>query len=57
MSMLDELRAVLDSLSPEQRATLAELLGAGRVVDTAAPLQRLEGLAQHLRDEVAHFHI
>ena len=40
----DSCRAVVH-LDPEDSATLAELLGAGRVVDSAAPLQRLEGLA------------
>jgi TrkA domain protein len=40
----DACRAVVH-LDPEDSATLTELLGAGRVTDTAAPLQRLEGLA------------
>jgi TrkA domain protein len=40
----DACRAVVH-LDPADSTTLAELLGAGRVTDSAAPLQRLEGLA------------
>lgn len=40
----DACRAVVH-LDPEDSATLTGLLGAGRVTDSAAPLQRLEGLA------------
>lgn len=40
----DACRAVVH-LDPEDSATLVGLLGAGRVTDSAAPLQKLEGLA------------
>jgi TrkA domain protein len=40
----DAVRAVVH-LDPEDSETLTGLLGAGRVTDSAAPLQRLEGLA------------
>jgi len=42
--------------SVEHIAQMAEQNSAA-VRDTANTAQRLEGLAQHLRDEVAHFHI
>ena len=42
--------------SVEHIAQMAEQNSAA-VRDTAHTAQRLEGLAQHLRDEVAHFHI
>lgn len=42
--------------SVEHIAQMAEQNSAA-VRDTANTAQRLEGLAQHLRDEVSHFHI